>query len=265
MRDSADLRAHGPNKITAGNCQTGEAGTPLAITHRAKSCGLALPSPAAKRDRAAPPRRERAFREAAKGTWGGARNSADRVSFNLSRQQCEGLLAAVAQLEKQSKQFNRHWTVHYARAGISDRDGARFVGRLLKRAGEHVRRAHGKIAAIWVRENGEGKGAHVHIVLHLPDGLVLRNHTRRWIKAAGGRYRKGVSEVRSIGGTLASARANGERHKVNVGKLMAYLMKGADAETGERLGLHRSGEGGPIIGKRCGWTQNLGRGARAVS
>jgi hypothetical protein len=263
MANPAGSTAIGPNIITAEIRQTAPAGTALAIIDTIQSCGLVSCSgPAAKRDRAAPPRRGRAFREAAKGTWGGARNHADRVSFNLSRRQCEGLVAAASAIEKLSKNIDRHWTVHYERAGIADCDGAAFVRRFLKRAGEHVRRSGGSLAAIWVRENGDGKGAHVHILLSLPTGMTLRNLTRRWIIAAGGRYRKGVSEVRTIGGTLASARTNLDRHEANVGNVLAYLLKGADAETGRQLGLERYGEGGPIIGKRCGWTQNLGRAAR---
>ncbi|MGD9664713.1 MAG: hypothetical protein AB7U34_05865 [Novosphingobium sp.] len=168
--------------------------------------------------------------------------------------------AAFAQ--KTGQTFTRHWTVHYERAGILDSDGAAFIGKLLKRAGEHVRRDGGTMAAIWARENGEDKGAHVHILLHLSSTTTLQNLTRRWIKAAGGTYRKGVSEVRSIGGTLASAKANTERHNANVANVLAYLMKGASDHTGRELGLNRYDAGGPIIGKRCGWTQNIGQANR---
>lgn len=244
MAKSARKREAANRLITAKSGASGETGTPLANIDIIQSCRLAF----------------RSGRQ--KGTWGGARNRADRVSQNLTRRQCEGILAAAARLEKQSMTFNRHWTVHYERAGIRDSDGAAFIGKLLKRAGEHVRRTGGTMAAIWIRENGEGKGAHVHILLHLSGTATLQNLTRRWIKAAGGTYRKGVSEVRSIGGTLASAKANTERHNANVGNVLAYLMKGASDHTGRELGLNRYGAGGSIIGKRCGWTQNIGQASR---
>lgn len=66
------------------------------------------------------------------------------------------------------------------------------------------------------------------------------------------------AKVRIIGGTLASAASDGVRHGNNVGKVLAYLLKGASVEAGAALGLLRYGEGGRIIGKRCGRTQNIG-------
>lgn len=99
---------------------------------------------------------------------GGARNRADRLSLNLTRQQVEGMVAAAAFSDAKGFRFQRHWTVHYERAGIADRDGAAFVRQLLKVAGQTARREGGEMTALWVRENGHGKGAHVHILLYLP-------------------------------------------------------------------------------------------------
>ena len=44
--------------------------------------------------------------------------------------------------------------------------------------------------------------------------------------------------------------------------MLAYLLKGADEATGEVLGLQKSGRFGWIMGKRCGWTENIGRAAQ---
>ena len=112
------------------------------------------------------------------------------------------------------------------------------------------------------RENGDGKGGHVHILLHLPSGMTLRNRTRQWIKAAGGNPVRRVSRVRTIGRTLTNAKVGGVHYRANADAVLAYLVKAASEETGHALALPRSGEGGPIIGKRCGWTQNIGRAAR---
>ncbi|MFN7323223.1 MAG: hypothetical protein ACK5SM_00575, partial [Sphingomonadales bacterium] len=84
--------------------------------------------------------------------------------------QCEALIAAADRAEQMGLAFNRHWTVHYERAGIAEPDGARFVGRLLKLTGDYARRHNSKVTAIWVRENGDGKGGHVHILMHLSLG-----------------------------------------------------------------------------------------------
>lgn len=154
--------------------------------------------------------------------------------------------------------FNRHWTVHYEMAGIGEHNGAAFVGRLLGLIRKQVRGAGGKFAALWARENGDGKGEHVHILMHMPSDWTLKNRTRGWIKAAGGNPKLRVSRVRTIGAGLASAATGSAHYRANANAVLAYLAKGASQETGEALSLRLCGEGGEIIGKRAGWTQNIG-------
>lgn len=196
--------------------------------------------------------------------WGGARNSALRTSYYLTLAQCRGLIAAADHAEKIGLAFNRHWTIHYENAGIAEADAATFIRKLLKLAGDYARRHGARLAAVWSRENGKGKGGHVHIILHLPADLPLRGKTRRWVRLAGGKYRKGVSVVRSIAGSLRAAEHSAAHYRHNVAIVRAYGMKGATCEGGEALGLEFSAIGGLIIGKRCGWTQNIGLAASAV-
>lgn len=158
--------------------------------------------------------------------------------------------------------LNRHWTVHYERAGIPENEGARFVGHLLRLVKAWARRNGAELAAVWVRENGDGKGGHVHILMHLPAELSLRNRTRRWIEAAGGTYRRNVSKVRSIGRGLQSCNRPGSGYSANLANALAYVLKGASAPVAASVGLARYGEGGKVIGKRAGWTQNVGEAAR---
>lgn len=204
------------------------------------------------------------FNTGDKRSWGGARNRADRVSWHLSQGQAVKLIEAASNAELNRLRFNRHWTVHYERAGIAESDGARFIGHLLKLASAQARRDGGQMAAIWVRENGEGKGGHVHIMLHLPAGTHLRNRTRRWIVAAGGKYRARVSRVNSIGGRLSFAELGGDpmsdqHYRANAEAVLRYLLKYGNVGAGEALGLARFGEAGKVIGKRCGFTQNIGK------
>lgn len=66
-----------------------------------------------------------------------------------------------------------------------------------------------------------------------------------------------------LAGRLIAADNGVEHYAVNVGIVHEYLLKGAANEVREALGLERfSGEQGEVIGKRCGWTQNLGVQAR---
>ena len=153
--------------------------------------------------------------------------------------------------------LTRHWTVDYERAGIADRDGAAFVGRLLAIVSRFARVRGGSFAAVWVREIGVRNGAHVHIAFHLPRGWRLGYLTRRWIGQAGGRYSKGVSHIRPIGGSLSYAWTSASLYRENLERLGNYLTKGSDPAVAAELGLELLKPGGAIVGKRWGRTQNL--------
>ena len=241
MNDFGLFTAGDADLITAENRQSGQAGTALAINSDNLSCRLV---------------------PAARGTWGGRRNRADRVSQTLTAEQCRKLIAATLFARSIGLPFSRHWTIHYQMAGIEPREGAQFIGTVLNAAGKAAKRHGGQLAAAWVRENGIGKGEHCHILMHLPRGMNLKNKTRRWIVGAGGTYRQGVSEVRSIGGSLLSAETGGEHYELNAGDVLAYLLKHGDDRAAELLGLTRFGHRGSVTGKRCGSTQNIAEGAQ---
>jgi len=245
-------RTHAAVLITAENGQSTDNGTALANYSPSSSCDLAKPN------------------DGKVTGWGGARNRADRVSHYLTDKQVERLLQAAENAFLSGRIFQRHWTVHYGLAGIEPSDGARFVGKLLDLISKQARRDGGRMSAIWVRECASGKGEHVHILLHLPAGMSLRNRTRRWIVAAGGKYRAGVSKVTIIGGRLSIVEQSREALTAKVGEnrrahtaqnaenVVRYILKAGTRKAGERLDLARSGEGGAIMGKRCGSSNGLG-------
>ena len=73
--------------------------------------------------------------------------------------------------------------------------------------------------------------------------------------------------TKSIGGRLDKQTRNngtntGEHNRANAAHVVRYLLKSASAEKGDELSLTRHGRVGRIIGKRCGWTQNIGEAAR---
>ncbi len=240
MADLDQPRLPLPHLITGGKRRIAETGTALAIIDKIQGGG-SIP---------------------VRSSWGGARNRRDRTSLNLTRKQCEGLIAAADFAERTGLAFNRHWTVHYESAGVAEIDAPVFIGNLLKLVRDYATRKLGVFTAVWVRENGEGKGGHVHILMHLPPGRTLRGRTSKWVRLAGGTSRAKVSKVVSIGGAMISADMRSEHYRHNLATVLAYVLKGADREAGEAIALPRSGEGGLIIGKRCGWSQNIGESAR---
>ena len=190
-------------------------------------------------------------------TWGGARNFKNRTSSRLSLAQCSKLIAAGDRATALGMPFNRHWTIHYQNAGVSEENATRFIGHVLKLAREYATRHGGSFACIWVRENGPRHGGHVHILMHLPAALSLRGRSRKWIELAGGICRKKVSRIRSIGGTLLAAETGGLYYAFNAGIVRDYLLKGVVDEAVQALPDAKFERGGVIVGKRCGYSQNI--------
>jgi hypothetical protein len=84
--------------------------------------------------------------------------------------------------------FNRHLTVHWEKAGLTDAEAARATGRLLKLIKDWARR-HGGTAYTWVREKWSRQGepyAHTLACASWPqprphESLVLQSY---WLEEA---------------------------------------------------------------------------------
>jgi hypothetical protein len=135
---------------------------------------------------------------------------------------------------------------------LADTDAAAATGRFVKLIRDWARKNGGAVPYAWIRETGPGKGTHSHILLHLPEGLMLKR-TRQWFRQAvrlAGPVPKRAVRSERIGGTARSCEGESEWYLSNLARLLAYLLKGSDQATAVRLGLDRWGEGGRIIGKR---------------
>lgn len=196
---------------------------------------------------------------------GGANNRADRVSHYLTRRQVENLLAAAAYAEANGWAFSRHWTVHCEKAGIPDWMAAEFVSRLIAAARRYLKRRGINLVVIWVRENSRDGGSHVHILMHLSQPLNMRNLTRKWVEAAGGLPKAGVSQMKTIGGRLGVEGFDPAHYWANVDSVLGYVLKGCSNETGDTLGLRLKGRGGEVVGKRAGCSQVIGPDARRMA
>ena len=194
-----------------------------------------------------------------KNTWGGPRNSASRTSDYINCLKAIELIEAAQRALAIGRPFNRHLTVHWAKANLTDAEAAAATGRMIKLIRDWARKHGGEVAYAWVRENGPDKGSHSHILLHIPDGLSL-GFTRRWYRLAAGWKgtvpKHAVNSV-CIGGTALAGLSGSEWYIANLAKLLAYLLKGTGEPTGRALGLAEYGEGGAIVGKRIAIGQNL--------
>jgi hypothetical protein len=141
------------------------------------------------------------------------------------------------------------------RAGVPDHEAVKAIGSFLTRVRDWLRKQGLQTAFTWVREYGPMIGSHVHILIHLPEGAKLGSHrARRWIETISGRpYRAG---------TIRTKRIAKSAYEQNLGVLVGYLCKGASSKVAEALMLDRRKPGGSIIGKRAGWSENIGAKAR---
>lgn len=153
--------------------------------------------------------------------------------------------------------LNRHITVHWQSAGIPDERAAAATTAFLKYFREWLGHA---TAYVWARENGEGKGSHVHILAHLPAGMRMDGaRSRRWLERITGRpYRRGTIRTTRIGG---GKDPDGPAYAANLHAVLAYILKGGTEDVADTLAIARK-PGGCIIGKRCGTSRNIGTKAR---
>lgn len=197
---------------------------------------------------------------------GGIRNKATRTSDSLTETQCRELMAATDFAGRIGLAFNILLTVHFEAGGISDRQAGAALRAFLKSAGGWTAKRSARLAWAFVREHGEGKGSHAHILLHVPPSLrpAFTRRQRQWLQRAGIHPAKGVILSRRIGGTIRAYQHSPESYFPNLGAALGYCIKGADAKAARALALARVEPGGRIIGKRCGTSQNIGQAARSL-
>lgn len=196
--------------------------------------------------------------------WGGKRNSSARTSESLSLNQAANIIEAAQFTAAIGLPFNRHVTIHWAQAGVPDSRAAWATGRFLKLAGDWLAKRGGRVAWVWVRENGDGKGSHVHILMHVPAGERLGNMQRRWLRSiAGAAYRARTIRTARIGGTAGAAQTAPAPYQANLAAVVGYIVKDASPTAALALRLEPAETSGWIIGKRAATSQNIGRAARA--
>ena len=184
---------------------------------------------------------------------GGARNRADRISDGLTMAQCRTLIASATTAMETGRAFNRFITVHWESAGIADSEAMTATTAFFKAFREWA----GATGYIWTRENGDGKGSHLHILAHIPAGKRWRGAlSRRWLERITGKaYRRNVILTRRI---VGAGQPESALYRANLGTVLAYTLKGAQPDAAGTLGIAHEA-GGRIIGKRCGTSRNIGK------
>lgn len=200
---------------------------------------------------------------------GGARNRADRESTALTSAQIENLKAAARHAEKIGLPLTRMITIHWQAAGVPLGGMAKATYRFLDLLTKTLARHGSGTAWLWVHENARDpnndKGGHCHLLVHLPGHLVpvVARLQLGWLRRITEQpYQARVIHSKPIGGRLGLEVGNPHLHAANVEAVMAYVLKGASPEAAAQFGLERLKQGGRVIGKRCGTSQNIGPAAR---
>jgi hypothetical protein len=139
---------------------------------------------------------------------------------------------------------------------------------ILKKSGDWIAENGGQFAAIWSREVGPGKGAHLHLAAHIPDALARGyfRMLRRWLRLRlrVDRWQRGTIRTRGVEGAPKGAdTACSDLYAVSQWKVASYVAKGSSPALVAAYGLtHDYEPGGTVTGKRAGTTLNLGRDAQ---
>lgn len=187
-------------------------------------------------------------------------------SAGLTRKEVENILAAGVYTLEKHRGLNRFTTIHFEAAGISD--PVKATSRLIKLASDWLRTKGEELSYIWVREAGEGKGDHVHLLWSVPPNLArdFAMRERGWRKLIRAKRRAGAIKSVPIGLNLKHAIHEiqyGEHYSKALEGLLSYILKAATPKTAKALGLPFSGLGGEVWGKRCGMSENINRAARS--
>lgn len=191
-----------------------------------------------------------------------------RSTTAISYRDAANLLDAAAFAAAIGIPLNRFLTVHTEAGGATDALKAR--ARLAKLMHDWVRSKGGRFAHVTVRESGEGKGEHFHMLLHVPAALRdgFNRRQARWLRLAGLRRARGVAYTRPIGRSYyygGGDHLTAKRYADNLAEALGYLLKGTDSKAAHRLRLQRIKDGGALRGKRCFHSENIGRLARERS
>lgn len=209
----------------------------------------------------------------------GGKRVAKAVTATLSKSQVQAVIGGASRSIALGVPLNRFVTVHWGALSVSERDSFKATQNLLRRARDWLRDNGAKVAWVWVRETSPQepeKGAHVHWLLHVPEGLraAFLGRLKGWVLASAGqgvRYRAGAVHSRSVGSVGCEVRAP-ETHRANLQAVVAYMLKGMAAGDSEiaaeglsriwaGLGAEqlRCATGGLVSGKRAGFSCNLAK------
>lgn len=181
------------------------------------------------------------------------------------------------------KPLNRFITIHLASAGLTS-DPQSYLTLFMKRTGDWLRyHTDDPPYYVYVFENPQDRGLHLHLLVHVPLGFWKRFCTNagRWSKEIivdlDGRSRSGVFQNEKL--YSLDPREGGEvfDYLKDLRRVLRYMIKGvepsgedliqklsADLVHGDLAWDHPLGNQGIVHGKRCGYSEACSRQRRVI-
>lgn len=173
-----------------------------------------------------------------------------RETQHISRRQASNTRPAILLAEKLGTPLNRHVTINFTLLGVQEDQCSSVLGRLrarycrwAKRPGKKRRAEAFAPAMMWVMENTAH--AACHLLMHVPAARLanFRADLTKWIeKDTGTPMVPGVLHIGEV---------------YNPHGLRKYMLKGMDPMFADLYRINHVPQG-PVLGKRFGFTQNLG-------
>jgi len=194
------------------------------------------------------------------------RSRLGRRSISLRLKDVENILAAAVFTAKEHRPLNRHTTIHFEKCAISDPVAA--LGQYTKLARDWLATRGAVFSYIWVREAGDGKGEHAHLLMHIPAKLIsaFAKRERGWRKRIGAKRARGAFHSTAVGWSYRHGEVGiqyGKHYGDELRGIVGYLVKGAEQRAVQEFQLSRVEPGGELWGKRTGMSENINRAARA--
>lgn len=194
------------------------------------------------------------------------RSRLGRRSTVLRLKEVQNILAAAVFTAQEHRPLNRHTTIHFDACAITDPVTA--LRNYTKLARDWLATQGATFAYIWVREAGDAKGQHAHLLMHIPADLILAfaRRERGWRKRIGAKRARGAFLSTAVGRSYRHGEVKmqyGDHYGDDLRGIVGYLVKGAEPRAVKEFQLSRVELGGELWGKRTGMSENINRTARA--
>lgn len=188
-------------------------------------------------------------------------NSASRPNQYITKKQTASVIDAVDFAYRRNMPLTRFISVDLSSYANPPRT---FINRFLKPSGEYLAFDGAARAYAWFLENPPGGRLNAHILIHVPRDMTkaFSRNEQTWARMAGLELEPNTMVREKIGGCHSISSGEFLRSYETV---VGYCLKGSEQEARDALclGWEEKKNQGTILGKRVGWSESIGKAARA--